>query len=104
MQSNAFNPACCAREGGVRNRLPMRARAVSIRSGGKTTQPSRQPAMEKYLEKLFTTTASGANSSIDRDGSRSEERREGQECVSTGRSRWSPYHKKKKNTKTHHNK
>src|SRR3546814_7334892 len=66
MQSNAFNPACCAREGGVRNRLPMRARAVSIRSGGKTTQPSRQPAMEKYLEKLFTTTASGANSSIDR--------------------------------------
>src|SRR3546814_14848410 len=30
---------------------------------------------------------------------RSEERRVGKECVSTGRSRWSPYHsKKKKNT------
>src|SRR3546814_16209242 len=29
---------------------------------------------------------------------RSEERREGQECVSTCRSRWSPYHYKKKNT------
>src|SRR3546814_19445023 len=28
---------------------------------------------------------------------RSEERRVGQECVSTCRSRWSPYHKKKKN-------
>src|SRR3546814_17907902 len=27
---------------------------------------------------------------------RSEERRVGQECVSTGRSRWSQYHKKKK--------
>src|SRR3546814_16424743 len=27
---------------------------------------------------------------------RSEERRVGKECVSTGRSRWSPYHKKKK--------
>src|SRR3546814_20467936 len=27
---------------------------------------------------------------------RSEERREGKECVSTGRSRWSPYHKQKK--------
>src|SRR3546814_16698121 len=26
----------------------------------------------------------------------SEERRVGQECVRTGRSRWSPYHKKKK--------
>src|SRR3546814_13825158 len=31
---------------------------------------------------------------------RSEERRVGKECVSTCRSRWSPYHKKKKNTKT----
>src|SRR3546814_11605181 len=30
---------------------------------------------------------------------RSEERRVGQECVSTCRYRWSPYHKKKKNTK-----
>src|SRR3546814_19225308 len=30
-------------------------------------------------------------------GLRSEERRVGKECVSTGRSRWSPYHKKKKN-------
>src|SRR3546814_15757934 len=28
---------------------------------------------------------------------RSEERRVGKECVSTGRSRWSPDHKKKKN-------
>src|SRR3546814_14617759 len=31
---------------------------------------------------------------FDRD--RSEERRVGKECVSTCRSRWSPYHKKKK--------
>src|SRR3546814_17776426 len=30
---------------------------------------------------------------------RSEERRVGKECVSTCRSRWSPNHKKKKNTK-----
>src|SRR3546814_19394109 len=36
---------------------------------------------------------------------RSEERRVGKECVSTCRSRWSPYHyKKKKNKKTVHNK
>src|SRR3546814_15261097 len=30
------------------------------------------------------------------DGTRSEERRVGKECVSTCRSRWSPYHYKKK--------
>src|SRR3546814_14462878 len=30
---------------------------------------------------------------------RSEERRVGKECVSTCRSRWSPYHSKKKNKK-----
>src|SRR3546814_14947263 len=30
---------------------------------------------------------------------RSEERRVGKECVSTCRSRWSPYHKKKKHNK-----
>src|SRR3546814_15330983 len=29
------------------------------------------------------------------NGDRSEERRVGKECVSTGRSRWSPYHLKK---------
>src|SRR3546814_16766276 len=31
-------------------------------------------------------------------GRRSEERRVGKECVSTWRSRWSPYHYKKKDT------
>src|SRR3546814_15687054 len=31
-------------------------------------------------------------------GGRSEERRVGKECVSTCRSRWSPYHSKKKKT------
>src|SRR3546814_15071481 len=39
----------------------------------------------------------------DRDNllsNRSEERREGKECVRTCRSRWSPYHKKKQTTNT----
>src|SRR3546814_11325244 len=35
---------------------------------------------------------------------RSEERRVGKECVSTCRSRWSPYHEKKKTTSTHQTK
>src|SRR3546814_14594382 len=34
---------------------------------------------------------------------RSEERRVGQECVSTCRSRWSPYHSKKKKNKRRNN-
>src|SRR3546814_12925316 len=34
---------------------------------------------------------------------RSEERRVGNECVSTCRSRWSPYHKKKKQRNKHTN-
>src|SRR3546814_12265748 len=33
---------------------------------------------------------------------RSEERRVGKECVSTCRSRWSPYHSKKNKTKCNH--
>src|SRR3546814_20273734 len=33
---------------------------------------------------------------VDRRQPRSEERRVGKECVSTCRSRWSPYHEKKK--------
>src|SRR3546814_15510781 len=35
-----------------------------------------------------------------RGGQRSEERRVGKECVSPCRSRWSPYHSKKKSTCT----
>src|SRR3546814_12080080 len=34
---------------------------------------------------------------------RSDERRVGKECVSTCRSRWSPYHEKKKNKEASHN-
>src|SRR3546814_19295366 len=36
------------------------------------------------------------------DSNRSEERRVGQERVSTCRSRWSPYHEKKKEISTRH--
>src|SRR3546814_12724688 len=43
------------------------------------------------------------NNNTETDGGgglmRSEERRVGKECVSTCRSRWSPYHSKKKNKK-----
>src|SRR3546814_14215088 len=36
--------------------------------------------------------------SVEDSPNRSEERRVGKECVSTCRSRWSPYHEKKKKT------
>src|SRR3546814_13164831 len=43
----------------------------------------------------------GLRGRSDSSGRRSEERRVGKECVSTCRSRWSPYHyKKKKSTLT----
>src|SRR3546814_16336881 len=39
----------------------------------------------------------GSNKALEFLNSRSEERRVGKECVSTCRSRWSPYHYKKNN-------
>src|SRR3546814_4263894 len=42
----------------------------------------------KLISPLSTLQASGTAD----PGSRSEERRDGKECVSTCRSRWSPYH------------
>src|SRR3546814_14883745 len=38
---------------------------------------------------------------MENTGPRSEERRVGKECVSTCRSRWSPYHEKKKEIDSH---
>src|SRR3546814_11629820 len=44
----------------------------------------------------FLSKAVGTMRKNVRRGKRSEERRVGKECVSTCRSRWSPYHYKKK--------
>src|SRR3546814_11644759 len=50
-----------------------------------------------YFRTLYTPEALGAlRSSFAGLEPRSEERRVGKECVSTCRSRWSPYHSKKK--------
>src|SRR3546814_17171998 len=45
--------------------------------------------------------ATRVRSSQPRSAARSEERRVGKECVSTCRSRWSPYHSKKNQFKRH---
>src|SRR3546814_15769175 len=51
-----------------------------------------------FAGKGQSSTRSGGNggASPPSPHTRSEERRVGKECVSTCRSRWSPYHKKKK--------
>src|SRR3546814_1977406 len=45
-----------------------------------------------YFEKLETISANNFKERIQKTKARSEERRVGKECVSTCRSRWSPYH------------
>src|SRR3546814_12083051 len=45
--------------------------------------PAQGPTIEEDLDRVILKSV---------NGSRSEERRVGKECVSTGRSRWSPYH------------
>src|SRR3546814_12841086 len=59
---------------------------VSVKSSseGRAIVP---PERVRYLADIADTVR----------GYRSEERRVGKECVSTSRSRWSQYHKKKKN-------
>src|SRR3546814_19527464 len=51
-----------------------------------------------WLFLIPEVTYRGANY-VDAATTRTEARRVGKECVSTCRSRWSPYHKKKKKTK-----
>src|SRR3546814_11360439 len=48
---------------------------------------------ERYRKQVLTLLRGGA---LTAESWRSEERRVGKECVSTCRSRWSPYHEKKK--------
>src|SRR3546814_12101028 len=52
------------------------------------------------FEWLWRSLARARLQPLRRSKGRSEERRVGKECVSTCRSRWSPYHKKKNNTET----
>src|SRR3546814_13262416 len=52
-----------------------------------------QAAVRLLSESISSTVSIGvATSGVDESFSRSEERRVGKECVSTCRSRWSPFH------------
>src|SRR3546814_17827889 len=58
--------------------------------------PPNQPPPETGQVLSGTVLARAATGSFLLQTERSEERRVGKECVSTCRSRWSPYHQKKK--------
>src|SRR3546814_11065823 len=59
--------------------------------GEEGAQAVRLHRAQRHDEGLGETIGDGTQRSPPGDG-RSEERRVGTECVSTGRSRWSPYH------------
>src|SRR3546814_15555604 len=101
-RSSSPHSRSCSRESGFDSRTSHRHRAsmtLSIRSAA----PADLPLIAQFIrdladyEKLahavrFDEATLGAKLF----GPRSEARRVGKECVSTCRSRWSPYHKKKK--------
>src|SRR3546814_11303809 len=58
-------------------------------------------AFAKALGLELDATGVGLGTRSQRFAMRSEERRVGKECVSTCRSRWSPYHEKKKKCESH---
>src|SRR3546814_11784303 len=57
---------------------------------------SRIAATTRVTPAAMSASAQGPVLPVCAQGSRSEERRVGKECVSTCRSRWSPYHEKTK--------
>src|SRR3546814_15550687 len=77
-------------------------RAIMLRPRSSRKQGQRSGAgrdIEHRLSGVSATRASPAVKGLSPHRpafSRSEERRVGKECVSTCRSRWSPYHEKKK--------
>src|SRR3546814_14570401 len=52
---------------------------------------------DAFIRLFYLAVAPELFGPICQAAARSEERRVGKECVSTGRSRWAPYHSKKKN-------
>src|SRR3546814_14925564 len=86
----------------------IRALARDAVQKAKSGHPGAPMGMADIAETLWTrhlrhNPADPAWAGRDRFVLRSEERRVGKECVSTCRSRWSPYHYKKKTQNNHKN-
>jgi hypothetical protein len=58
--SNAPSAATWATVEAAMNRFCARRSTAGTSSSGSTSQPRRQPVMQKYFEKLLATIASGA--------------------------------------------
>src|SRR3546814_15171425 len=67
---------------------------------GDAVHAERHQAPRAFVRHHFEMIGFAADHHADGDEARSEERRVGQEWVSTCRSRWSPYHYKKKDQKS----
>src|SRR3546814_18580108 len=95
----AANAAARGCRAGRRGRRTRRAPAGAVRRD--CCPAPRRPGSfgGRAVAALASTPSRARRLAYSRRGSRSEERRVGKECVSTCRSRWSPYHKKKKNIK-----
>src|SRR3546814_18511400 len=65
-------------------------RLIVISSGGRLSEKAREDEVILYPAEAGLVSPPGASSVS--QSSRSDERRVGQECVSTCRSRWSPDH------------
>src|SRR3546814_14630667 len=73
-------------------------RPNTIAPNGRTTKPTAKSAsVERKAAVGFSSGKNLVARIVARLPKRSEERRVGKESVSTGRSRWVPYHEKKKN-------
>ena len=55
---NAATAAVCGSVGGQIEKFPVRQSTARCSAFGTSSQPSRQPVIAKYFEKLFTTMAS----------------------------------------------
>src|SRR3546814_13530277 len=77
---------CCARSC---------AASEQTASGTNGKAPARRGSLQLLMARRTEMARIGV--------ARSEERRVGKECVSKGRSRWSPYHEKTKNRQTIYN-
>src|SRR3546814_16628513 len=75
-------------------------KASSPRSPSVVPPSTTQPAKPNHSRRYATPVQRPARA---RARTRSEERRVGEECVSTCKSRWLPYHEKKKHTNDQNN-
>src|SRR3546814_16662523 len=95
-ESELLHEIADRRVGGEAERLVADKVADMVGAARRRSRFGAMVAHRRQVHPDARTARHGTNDA--RIGERSEERRVGKECVSTCRSRWSPYHTKKKKT------